>query len=169
MAKTRPNTQQDHVDVFLERWGDRLPVDLETEAIVDRIQGLAKRFRRSMEETLVDFDLTFGEWGMLGHLNWAGPSTPGQLAKKAELSSGAMTNRLDRLEDAGLIRRVPAEHDRRSTVIELTKKGEELWSRAVSAQGEKEALVASALNQREKKELNALLRRLMLVFEEVED
>jgi DNA-binding MarR family transcriptional regulator len=77
-----------------------------------------------------------------------------------------MTNRLDRLEDARLIRRVADRDDRRSTLIELTKDGNELWERAVGVQGEKEAIVASALNQRERKELNALLRRLMLVFDE---
>ena len=159
---------KDHVDRFLDEWGDRLPVDLETEAIVDRINGLSRRFRRSMEETLQEFDLAYGEWGTLSQLRWQGPSTPGQLSKKAELSSGAMTNRLDRLEEAGLIKRVPDPEDRRSTVIELTKKGAELWERTVDVQGDKEALVAAALNEREKRQLNALLRRLLLEFEKAE-
>ena len=80
-----------------------------------------------------------------------------------------MTNRLDRLEEAGLIKRVPDPDDRRSTVIELTKKGSDLWERTVDVQGGKEALVAAALNEREKKQLNALLRRLLLEFEKAEN
>jgi DNA-binding MarR family transcriptional regulator len=171
MAQSRrqeEQEEQDHVDAFLARHGDTLPVDLETEAIVDRITGLSKRFVSGMEETLADFGLSYGEWKVLTNLRWAGQPyrrTPGQLAKRAELSSGAMTNRLDRLEEAGLVRRLPDRDDRRSVIVELTEKGSEVWQRAVGVQGEKERLVASALDDREKKQLNALLRRLMLVFE----
>jgi DNA-binding MarR family transcriptional regulator len=168
MARPRRQAEQDHIDAFLAKHGDTLPVDLETEAIVDRITGLSKRFISGMEETLADFGLNYGEWRVLTNLRWAGPPyrrTPGQLAKSAELSSGAMTNRLDRLEEAGLVRRLPDPEDRRSVIIELTGKGSEVWERAVGAQGEKERLVGSALDAREKKQLNALLRRLMLVFE----
>ena len=168
MARPRRQAEQDHIDAFLAKHGDTLPVDLETEAIVDRITGLSKRFISGMEETLADFGLNYGEWRVLTNLRWAGPPyrrTPGQLSKTAELSSGAMTNRLDRLEEAELIRRLPDPEDRRSVIIELTEKGSEVWQRAVGVQGEKERLVASALDDREKKQLNALLRRLMIVFE----
>jgi DNA-binding MarR family transcriptional regulator len=168
MARPRRQEEQDHIDAFLEKHGDTLPVDVETEAIVDRITGLSKRFISGMEDTLVGFDLNYGEWRVLTSLRWVGPPyrrTPGQLAKSAELSSGAMTNRLDRLEEAGFVRRLPDPDDRRSVIVELTEKGNDVWLRAVGAQGEKERLVASALDDREKKQLNALLRRLMLVFE----
>ena len=168
MARSRRQDEEDHIDGFLARHGDTLPVDLETEAIVERIQGLNRRFVSGMEDTLADFGLNFGEWKVLMNLRWAGPPyrrTPGQLAKSAELSSGAMTNRLDRLEEAGLVRRLPDPDDRRSVIIELTDKGSEVWNRAVGVQGEKERLVASALDERERKQLNGLLRRLMLVFE----
>jgi DNA-binding MarR family transcriptional regulator len=171
MARPRTQAAQDHVDAFLAKHGGGLPVDLETEGIVDRITGLSRRFISSMEDTLAAFDLNYGEWKVLGDLRWAGPPyrrTPGQLAKTAELSTGAMTNRLDRLEEAGLVRRLPDPDDRRSVIVELTDQGNELWEGAVGAQGEKERLVASALDDREKKQLNALLRRLMLVFEEQE-
>lgn len=168
MARPRKEPEQDHVDRFLAEHGESLPVDLETEGIVDRIGGLQRRFVSSMEETLEGFDLNYGEWKVLTSLRWAGPPyrrTPGSLAKRADLSSGAMTNRLDRLEEAGLIRRLPDPDDRRSVIVEMTEKGNEVWQQSVGAQGEKERLVASALDDREKKQLNALLRRLMLVFE----
>jgi DNA-binding MarR family transcriptional regulator len=76
-----------------------------------------------------------------------------------------MTNRLDRLESAGLVRRLPDPSDRRALQIELTEAGWQAWQDSVGVQAQKEALVASALNDAEKDQLNALLRRLMLQFE----
>lgn len=164
--------ERDHVDRFLEEFGADYPViDLEVEGIVDRISGLSRRILREMDETIDDFDLSFGEYKVLGALRRAGPphrKSAGKLAKHAELSSGAMTNRLDHLERAGLVRRLPDPDDRRGVQVELTPAGKRTWEEAFAAQAEKEALVASALNQREKKQLNALLRRLMLAFEKRE-
>jgi len=76
-----------------------------------------------------------------------------------------MTNRLDRLEKAGLVRRVPDERDRRSVQIEVTKEGKALYERAVEAQAAKEGIVAEALDPKQQDQLNDLLRRLMLAFE----
>jgi DNA-binding MarR family transcriptional regulator len=161
--------QRDHVDKFLEKIHLVLPdLDLEVEGIVDRIGGLSRRIHRSMDETLAEFGLDSSEHKALSALAQAGPpyrSTPGKLAKRMDLSSGAMTNRLDRLEQAGLIRRLPDADDRRGVVVELTEEGRRLYQQAVGVQAKKEALVTAALNEREKKQLNALLRRLMLEFE----
>src|SRR6266480_4820126 len=95
-------------------------------------------------------------------------SSPGRLARIMELSSGAMTNRLDRLEEAGLLRRLPDPDDRRGILVELTADGKRVYEEAVGVQARKEALVASALTVAEKKQLNALLRRMMLEFERAE-
>ena len=161
--------QKDHVDRFLETVHLVVPdIDLEVEGIVDRIGGLSRRLNRSMDETLAEFGLDSAEHKALSTLAQAGEpyrSTPGKLARRMELSSGAMTNRLDRLEEAGLIRRLPDPDDRRGLLIELTPEGRRLYQTAVGAQAKKEALVTAALNEREKKQLNSLLRRLMLEFE----
>jgi DNA-binding MarR family transcriptional regulator len=165
--------EPDHIDRFLERLAEVLPeVDPGVEGIVDRVTGLSRRFKRLMEETLADFDLTYGEYHVLGALRQAGPpfrSTPSLLAKRADLSSGAMTNRLDRLEQAGHIRRLPDPDDRRGVVVELTPKGRKVYNDAVGVQARKEALVAAALGEDEKEQLNALLRRLMRQFERREE
>lgn len=79
-----------------------------------------------------------------------------------------MTNRLDRLEEAGLVRRLPDPNDRRGVVVEVTDKGQRLYEKTVDVQAKKEQFVASALTDAEKKQLNALLRRLMLEFERAE-
>jgi DNA-binding MarR family transcriptional regulator len=180
-----PTTQErDHVDRFLDSIRDVLPmVDLEVEGLVDRIGGLSRRFHRALDETLAEFNLDHAEWKLLGLLArkapWGTPSpdergdgeyrtSPGKLARMMDLSSGAMTNRLDRLEQAGLLRRLPDPNDRRGVLVELTEEGRRLYEETVGVQAKKEALVAAALTEAEKKELNALLRRLMLEFERAE-
>jgi DNA-binding MarR family transcriptional regulator len=168
MAETTELTA-DHVDRFLRDIAEELPpIDLEVEGIVERICSLNKRFLRLSEETMAEFGLSEGEWKVLNHLRKAGPPyrrSAGQLARRIELSSGAMTNRLDRLEEAGLVRRLPDTEDRRAVQVELTAPGRRAWDDTISVQAAKEALVAEALNAKEKRQLNDLLRRLMLEFE----
>ena len=156
------------MDRFLESIRESLPeLDLAVEGIVERINGISRRIKRMMEETLSERSLTWGEWKVLGMLHQSNGyrRSPGYLAVHAELSSGAMTNRLDRLEQAGLIRRLPDPNDRRGVQVELTDAGIKAYEDSTAAQGAKEALIASALNAKEKEQLNGLLRRLMLVAE----
>ena len=145
-----------------------MSLDLDVEGIVERIQGLEKRFRHTMEETLAEHGLSLGEWKVLGALRRSElplTSTPGELSAQLELSSGAMTNRLDRLEAAGLVRRLPDPDDRRGVRVELTDAGSNTWLESTNAQAIKEALVAGALTKPEQQQLNTLLRKLMLAFE----
>jgi DNA-binding MarR family transcriptional regulator len=161
--------ERDSIDRMLDVWLQHLPdVDPTTEGIVDRIGALSKRLKSAFNETLGEFGLNHGEWSVLGYLKRSGAPhrrSPGELAKHAGLSSGAMTNRLDKLEAAGLVRRLPDPSDRRALQIELTEQGHDRWERSAAAQVEKETAVTSALGDDEKEQLNALLRRLMLAFE----
>ena len=165
MAETAE--ERDHVDRFLEE--NLLPgVDVEVEGIVDRVNGLRRRFHKMMDETLAEFGLNAGEWKALNQLRLAGPPhqrSVGDMAGRAELSSGAMTNRIDRLEQAGLVKRVPDPNDRRGVLVELTEKGHRTWEEALRAGAANESLVTAALTKDEKRQLNALLRRLMREFE----
>ncbi len=167
------SVERDHVDRFLDELADRLPeLDLEVEGIVDRIMGLSRRIKREMEDTLSRYSINYGEWKVLGSLVHAGPPhrrSPGWLAEEHGLSSGAMTNRLDRLEEARFVRRLPDPKDRRALNVELTEEGHRVWKEAVGTQALKEQLIASALTAREQQQLNALLRRLMLEFERREE
>ena len=160
---------RDSIDQMVESWEPELPgIDLEIEAAVQRINWIFRRLRRRMDETLADHDLSYEEWGLLGHLKLAGApymSTPGKLAQKQGLSSGAMTNRLDRLEEDGLIRRRPDPGDRRSFQVELTDKGHEVWLETVHAQAAKEAAIGAALSPRELAQLNQLLRKVLSELE----
>jgi DNA-binding MarR family transcriptional regulator len=76
-----------------------------------------------------------------------------------------MTNRLDRLEKAGLVKRLADPNDRRGVLVEITKAGQKAWLESTGTEAAREALIAAALSDREKEQLNSLLRRLMLEFE----
>jgi DNA-binding MarR family transcriptional regulator len=169
VAPVSKELQRDKIDAFLERLEGIPGLDYDVEGIVDRINSLQRRFRQAHEETLREWDLAWGEWKVLGSLRYGESSSPGELCEALELSSGAMTNRLDRLEEAGLVRRVPDPDDRRGVKIELTDAGERVWIESTSAQAQKEILVASTLTKREQAQLNSLLRKLMLAFERRRD
>jgi DNA-binding MarR family transcriptional regulator len=161
---------QDHVDRLIEQLKPlvHIDIDLEVEALVDRVAGINKRIKRGMEATLAEHGLTHPDWQVMTRLRiWVpdGRSSPGELAADLELSSGAMTSRLDRLEEAGYVRRLPDPDDRRGIVVELTPAGEQAWDESASIQGRREAFFASALTKKELHQLNGLLRKLMLAFE----
>jgi DNA-binding MarR family transcriptional regulator len=169
VAATRPRVEPDQVDASLEVWARELPdLDLETEGIVERIYKLERHIDSTMRDTLEAFDLSYGEYKLVMHLRYGGPpyrGKPGKLAKRLGLSTGAMTNRLDNMERRGLIRRLDDPDDRRGVLIELTDEGKRLWDEAVGVQAEKESIVATALDEKERRALNTLLRRLMNAFE----
>ena len=164
-----PPEEQDHIDGFLSRIHLTYPaLDLDVEGIVDRIGGINRRIHRALDETLAEFGLDMGDYKVLNTLSQLGEpfrSTPGRLAKRMDLSSGAMTNRLDRMEEAELIRRLPDPDDRRSVVVEMTDHGHRTIQKAIGIQAQKEALFAAALSPNEKEQLNGLLRKLMREFE----
>lgn len=164
----RKRDEHDKLDDWLEIWTREIPnLDPVTEGIVERIQNLYKDFDRSMEETLAKYELDQRAFHLLGRLRSYGPPyrrSPGQLAGDMRLSSGAMTNRLDRLEAAGLIRRLPDPNDRRGQLIEPSEKGHAAWDRTVGTQAEREQRIASALTAAEREQLHRLLRKLMGAF-----
>ena len=121
-----------------------------------------------LDETLEPYGLASGDWKVLSTLRWAGRPyrrSAGELARSADLSSGAMTNRLDQLEKAGFVERVRDPDDGRGVLVQLTPRGLHVHREAIGVQAEKEALLAEALTEREKAQLEALLRRLMLTLE----
>jgi DNA-binding MarR family transcriptional regulator len=171
MARSRRSDGQDHVDGFLEEISAELPegLDLAVEGIVDRIGGIHHRIKRMHNETLDQLGLTMSDWHVLTALRWSGKPyrrKAGWLARRADLTSGAMTSRLDALEGEGLVRRVRDPEDRRSVLVELTEKGRQRHEKAMAIQAPKEALLADALTDSEKEQLNSLLRRVMISLED---
>ena len=158
----------DDLDAALVVWAREIPdLDPVTEGIVDRIHILAHNLNEASAQTLAEFDLDRRAFKLLGRLRSNGPPyqrSAGTLAADLQLSTGAMTNRLDRMEAAGLVRRLPDPHDRRGTLVEPTEAGHAAWDRTVGTQARREAMIASVLTAREREQLHRLLRRLMRAF-----
>jgi DNA-binding MarR family transcriptional regulator len=166
MAARRP--ERDALDDSLEIWAREIPdLDPVTEGIIERIQILSFNVNQSMDETLASHELDRRSFQLLGKLRRHGAPyrvSAGRLATDLRLSSGAMTNRLDRMEAAGLIRRLPDPNDRRGTLVEPTEAGHRAWDKTVGAQARREAQFSSVLTDAEKKKLHDLLRHLMHAF-----
>ena len=167
-TRREPPDERDELDSQLEVWAREIPnLEPVTEGIVERIHILAKAFDRSLEETLTEFGLDRRAFKVLGKLRNVGPPyrrSAGQLASQVRLSSGAMTNRIDRMEKAGLIHRLADPHDRRGTLVEPTEAGHAIWDRTVGTQAIREARIASALDGADRVALQGLLRALMRAF-----
>ena len=159
---------RDQVDEMLDVWAREIPgLDRLTEGIIERIQILAWNFNQVLDETLVEYDLDRREFHLLGKLRKYGPpyrTSAGRLAADLRLSSGAMTNRLDRMERAGLIRRLPDPHDPRGTIVEPTDLGLSMWDKTVGASARREAAATGVLSDDARERLHDLLRDLMVAF-----
>jgi DNA-binding MarR family transcriptional regulator len=161
---------EDWVDRYIAGFLRQYPeIDAEVEGIVDRVCKLNKYLVNTMEDTVADHGLVHGEYKLLLKLRAEGPEqglSAGDLSRALVMSSGGMTNLLDRLEGDGLVRRGSDPNDRRSVVVTLTPKGRKAIDRAVAAEAAREAELLEALTPGERKELNDLLRRVMRGFEE---
>jgi DNA-binding MarR family transcriptional regulator len=160
--------EKDALDAALVIWAREIPdLDPLTEGIVERIGILSHALEETLDQTLAEFELDRRAFHVLGRLRSYGPPyqrSAGKLARDMRLSTGAMTNRLDRMEAAGLIRRLPDPSDRRGTLIEPTEAGHAAWDKSVSTQARREAMVASVLSPADREQLHGLLRRLMRAF-----
>ncbi|HEY1330458.1 MAG TPA: MarR family transcriptional regulator [Actinomycetota bacterium] len=160
--------EEDVIDRHCKLAIHELPsIDPQVEGVVSRIAKLDRYLDRSMAETLSAYDLTDGEYRVLLQLRLGADRerSPGDLSRSLLVSTGAMTNRLDRMEEAGLVVRKPDPRDRRGILVALTDTGTKLIEEAVGEQAAKEIELLTPLTLAEKKSLNGLLRKLMLSFE----
>ena len=110
------------------------------------------------------FGLQAGEFDVLATLRRSGSPyalTPTDLYEATMVTSGAMTNRLDRLEKAGLILRGPHPNDRRGIVVQLTEKGLALIDEALTAHVANEHEILAGLTPAERETLSHLLEKLI--------
>ena len=117
----------DPIDEMNAIWREVRPdLDPSPLDVVGRILVLARRLEHSVEIALKPHGLSLGQFDILATLRRGGDGarrTPTALLKSVMLSSGGMTNRLDRLESAGLLFREPDPDDRRGIVVGLTAEG----------------------------------------------
>jgi DNA-binding MarR family transcriptional regulator len=156
----------DSVDRIVQEWAERDPrVDASAVKVAGRLLLCAARLERAVIAALEPFELSFGDFDVLTTLRRRGdePGTkPSDLAQSSLITSGAMTARLDRLERARLIRRVPDPTDRRAVRVHLTEAGDELAEQALDAVIAADEAFLEPLSQRRRDSVASALKQLLL-------
>ena len=156
---------QDDIDKILAQWQREAPaLDVSSLAVVGRVLQIAQLLEKHRETVLADFDLTVWSFDMLATLRRQGPPyqlKPTALYKWLMLSSGAMTNRIDRLEKDGLVTRLRDPDDRRSVIVQLSDAGVERIDAAMPVLFEQERQFLADLSQTETADLITLLRQFL--------
>jgi len=148
------------------QWRRELPeLDVLPMEVVGSLVHAARLIVRThLEPFFQSHGLQQGEFDVLATLRRAGAPyalSPTDLFESLMISSGGMTNRLDRLEQAGLIARSRNPEDRRGTIVSLTERGLELMNRIIPLHVENQARAIAALGRKEQKQLRDLLSKLI--------
>ncbi|MCG9629308.1 MULTISPECIES: MarR family transcriptional regulator [Vibrio] len=159
----------DAIDRVVEQWAKEKP-DLETEpmAIMGRVMRIAKYMETQVADLHKQYDMKLGEFDVLATLRRSGKPyrlTPSELIGSMMLTSGAMTNRLDKLEAKGLISREHSKEDRRSVSVKLTKSGLTLIDEMMTEHVEMQKKLVKTLSASQKKNTNQLLKTWLSAYE----
>ncbi len=161
-------SRQDGIDERQAQWTAELPdVDTRGMAILGRARWITLTARPPIEAIFKAHGLDSGEADVLFSLLRSGPPyrlRPTELFRSLMISSGGLTDRLNRLTKAGLIRRVAAEGDGRSLPVELTEDGVRLARNAFREDMAVEAAMLEGLTKEEQVQLANLLRKLTLTI-----
>jgi DNA-binding MarR family transcriptional regulator len=163
LSQPDSDVYDEHAAQAVERWPE---IDFDVETIVNRIAKVDRYVERASVDTLKELGLAQGELKVLLCVNRMGRISPSEVAQHLLVSTGTMTNRLDKLEEADLVKRLPDPADRRGALVELTPGGHETLDRYVAVQGKRERELMSAMSKDERVQLAALLRRLLASVEE---
>lgn len=159
----------DSVDAILRQWNRERPdLDVTPMGPIGRTRRCAALLGRRLEATFAQFGLSNWEFDVLATLRRAGAPhclAPTALFSALMVTSGTMTNRLQRLEAAGLVQRVANPADARSTLVQLSPAGLALIDRAVEAHVENERRILEAIGAEDLRELDRRLKQLLAVLE----
>ena len=160
----------DGVDRVEQDWRRERPdIDVSSVGIVTRIWRIARHLEQQRKEQLAGRETDRGTVDVLAMLRRAGTpyrQTAGALTRSALITSGGVSQRLDRLERAGLITRHVDPEDRRRVDVELTRAGMELVDSLLTDLMDHDTQVlAAALDDHEQETLQRLLRKLLLSLE----
>ncbi len=165
VAKDSGATRSDQVDAITAQWRRERPdLDLEAMAIVGRLGRLMLVAQRRIESVFSAHGLQRGEFDVLAALRRSGDPfelNPSVLADTLMLSRAGMTGRLDRLESAGLVRRVADAADRRAIRVVLTDAGRALVDTVVTDHVANETAMLSVLEEPDRRELDRIVRVLL--------
>jgi len=154
----------DHVDEILRQWRSERPeLDTSSMGLIGRLSRVSAQFATEMDKTFRVFGLNAAGFDVLATLRRSGAPfalSPGDLIAATMVTSGTMTNRIDRLSEAGLVERIKNPEDSRSALVRLTPRGHDLIDKAVEAHVETQQRLLEPLDARDRQDLVKLLRKL---------
>jgi DNA-binding MarR family transcriptional regulator len=163
-----PDEVRDEVDDLVEAWAlQRADLDLAPVAVFSRISRLARHLDLARREAFTTHGIESWEFDVLAALRRAGAPyelSPGRLLRETLVTSGTMTNRVDRLAARGFVERHPDPEDRRGVIVRLTAEGKTAVDGAFEALLEAEKDLLQDLPHAEQQQLAALLRTLLAPF-----
>lgn len=163
---------KDEVDRILQAWAHEAPqLDVSPLAVLSRVSRLSRHLDLARREAFAVHNLDLWEFDVLAALRREGPPyelSPGQLIQQTLSTSGTMTNRIDRLAGRGLVERLPDPRDRRGVRVRLLPPGRVAVEAALGDLVARERAILDGLSAAEHELIAALLRRLVLPFENEE-
>src|SRR5215204_3920962 len=163
-------TARDEVDALLDAWArERDDLDLGPVAVFSRISRLGHHVDRARRQSFTAHDIEPWEFDVLAALRRTGAPyklSPGRLLRETLVTSGTMTNRVDRLAARGFVERFPDPDDRRGVIVRLTPDGKAAVDGAFAALLDAEHQLLADLPDRDRQRLAALLRTLLAPYAE---
>jgi DNA-binding MarR family transcriptional regulator len=164
-----PDELRDEVDDLVAGWhAERPDLDLEPMQVLSRVSRLAKHLDRARRAAFSGHGLETWEFDVLSALRRQGPPyqlSPGALLRATLVTSGTMTNRIDRLAVAGLVARHPDPLDRRGVIVRLTDRGKDVADAALADLLGHERELLGGLDAGQRAALASLLRVLLTPFD----
>ena len=164
--------RQDAVDRVTSQWKEVRPeIDVSPINVVGRVSRLSRLVDRILAENFARFGIENWMYDVLATLRRSGEPyelAAGALVRQTMVTTGAITNRIDRLEQRGLVERASAK-DRRKVIVRLTPKGLDLVDNVVQAHLATEVKILGGLTPRQQKELARLLRTTLLYLGDYSD
>lgn len=160
---------EDEVDQLVAAWRRERPdLDVEPMHVLSRVTRLARHLDLARKSAFTEHGLESWEFDVLTALRRSGdPYTlsPGRLLRETMVTSGTMTNRVDRLAAKGLVERLPDPDDRRGVFVRLTKTGRTRVDAALEALLAQERTLLAGLSTDQRYELSTLLRTVVAPFD----
>ncbi len=162
----------DEVDDLVAAWQAQRPdLNVEPLQVLSRISRLARYLDIARRGAFADHGLESWKFDVLSALRRQGPPfqlTPGALLRATLVTSGTMTNRIDQLAAAGLVRREPDPRDKRGVLVTLTDQGRERVDAALAGLLRREQALLAGLTAEERQHLANLMRILLTPFDAAE-
>jgi DNA-binding MarR family transcriptional regulator len=160
---------RDEVDDLVTAWRAQRPdLDVEPMQVLSRISRLARHLDIARRGAFADHGLESWEFDVLSALRRQGPPfqlTPGALLRATLVTSGTMTNRVDRLVRKGLVRREPDPRDKRGVLVTLSDQGREQVDAALADLLRRERALLAGLDRDERRRLADMMRILLAPFD----